>query len=198
MSAGSRHPLGVVELFAAELRARWAASVELVIVGSVRRRRPEVGDIEFVAKAPEGENDPLFHAIAATMEPEQGSLLPGPERPLGRARRGLRPGFLAAGLELSMGGGTIPVEVHRSRPRNHGWVVVEYTGPAAFGRLFLSRWKGRWGIPSHQPASIGGHLVDRHGIVIPVGDEREAFEKCGMDWVEPEDRDRWAEGWRTA
>lgn len=160
--------------------------------GSVRRARETVGDLEFTAPAqPLGgkaslfeapANDDLHDAIKATIDKGHGV-----------AGRGLRPHFLAASLTMKMRGEegtiTVPVQVFRYTPANRGWVEIMRTGPDEFGRLFLHEWKQRWG---GSKGSVDGHLVGSAGERIGVPTEAHAFDLCGLPWVDPIDRGRYA------
>lgn len=195
MSEGPRIQLGVAQRAAAALMYIWdMAEPACMVVGSVRRGRETVGDLEFIAPhAPRGgagglfdpaAPDALFDAIDQTVKKGNATVV-----------RGLKPHFLAASLTLRMkspdGRFVIPVQVFRYTPANRGWVEIMRTGPDEFGRLFLHTWKEKHGITEGQ-ASIDGHLVDRLGMRVSVASEAEAFEKCGLPAVEPRDRARYA------
>lgn len=208
MSTGARITLANAMQVVEHLQQSWPG---LTLVGSCRRKRPDVGDIEFVAALPpvvakwRPEDDPLFRAINARMgnpwrDPKISLFeapAPEPELPdvLGSIEQGLRPGFLTASLSITPWvNTTIRCQVHRCTPQNRGWKLIQTTGPVEFGRLFLGRWKDRYGIPKGEKgkASIDGHLVTARGDVIAVATEEDAFLKCGMPWLEPEMREEYA------
>lgn len=226
MSDGPRISLADAEKAAAYVFHRWALDPETCfVVGSVRRRRPDVGDLELLAPAWDGTGrDALFERIAATMEGEHLAYKPEPVRdldlfgpppavavaplptvirganPIGAAVLGLKPGFLTARLRLWRRDRSlppVPCEVYRYTPDNLGWMMVMRTGPGDFGRAFLTYWKTRFGIPMGDAgrASIEGHLVDSTGAVVPTPSEAAAFEKCGLGWMAPERRDEFARDW---
>lgn len=220
MSEGPRLPHAQASDVAAAAFRRWELSGLLadhsaacVVVGSVRRRLPTVGDMEIIAPLPPGwetkkltpAEDPLFRRINSTMSNpfRDGSMaslfavpqddLPGGNGIMGTAIRGLKPGFLACSLVLRPWQGIeIPCQIYRYTPQNRGWMLIERTGPAEFGKWFLWRWKVRYGIPiaTHQ-ASINNHLVTASGQVVPVVNEEEAFRLAGEQYVPPEERDRY-------
>lgn len=220
MSEGPRLPRSKAISVAEALFAKWDLWAELAdrsaacrVVGSVRRRRDEVGDLEIVAPLPVGwqtrkltpADDPLFRRINATMSnpyrdgsmaslfAEPRSDLPGAECVIGTAVRGLKPGFLACSLLLRPWKGIeIPCQVYRYTPDNRGWLLIERTGPRDFGVWFLWRWKVRFGIPvadETRRASINNHLVDAGGKVVSVATEEEAFRLAGERFVPAEERD---------
>lgn len=208
---------------------RWHTRPERAfeIAGSLRRARPWVNDIDLVAPLPPSPpggdwmpaDDDLFRAIDETMsnrwfhkpgrpclftaEEENACMDEGsPFRPLGKAVRGLKPGFLAASLELEPKPGLwIPCQIFRYGPRNKGWVMLQRTGPADFGKWFLGMWKRRYRIPlgdEKHSASINGHLVDADGQVVDVPTEEAAFELAGLKFIPPDLRDVTLEDVRRA
>ena len=212
MSAGAPILLADAEKAAAFLFHRWALDpAACMVVGSVRRRRELVGDLELIAPAWDGKGqDQVFDRIAATMEGEHPAYKPSPtglfepeapevircEKGIGHALMGLRPGFLHARLSLRRRDGSeIPCEVYRYTPQNRGWITLMRTGPGDFGRLFLRYWKHAHEIPFGFEASIDGHLRDARGEVVTVTSEEQCFEKCGLKFMPPEERDERAAAW---
>ena len=67
MSTGPRLPLATADALAAQLMARWGmAAPACGVVGSVRRRKPDVGDLELIAPLPPdgAKIDQLYEVIA--------------------------------------------------------------------------------------------------------------------------------------
>lgn len=213
MSQGPRIKLGDARRLCQDLWNIWGLDETAVVVGSVRRGLPEVGDIEIIVpalKVTQAGNehvDSLFSRINGSMsnpwvhpkapersmfdsEPER-VIEPEPDQIIGEAIRGLKPGFLSASLLLRPLGLEVPCQLYRYTAQNRGWIELMRTGPADFGRLFLIAWKRRWNIPHEQQASIDGHLVNRDGEIVHVPDEDAAFDLCGMPAVLPELRDAW-------
>lgn len=205
MSQGAPIQLATAEALFEQLVTLWELGPSVVVVGSVRRRRPEVHDLELLAPWEAPKHDTLCSRITRTMEPEiAGGLFGVPaERVvvsgyIGRIERGLKPGFLSASLILRPWAGVadpawqsreVAVQVNRCHETNRGWTLLRCTGPAEFGRTFLWKWKQHWRIPDSQEASIDGHLVDARGAVIPTPTEEDAFKLCGMEPIAPELRD---------
>lgn len=207
MSSSKRIQISVARQLAGDLFHRWGMSAATcMIVGSVRRDCPDVGDLEFTAPLPSGDADPLFDRISATLIPTEGLGLfdgadPEPSR-IGWANRGFKSGFAAASLTVKHRIiGEIAVEVYRYTPGdegNRGWVEIMRTGPRDFCTYFLDRWKTRHGIARSQHALVENQLRDMHGYVIPVPTEARAFELAGMDWIDPTRRGAVAESaWRS-
>lgn len=219
MSTGERMPLEVADRISSQLLKRWELDPRTCfVVGSVRRRCPMVGDIEIVAPLPKGkvvffEDDPIFSRINATMvnpHVEAGELwttVLASEKAgkcIGAAIRGLKPGFKAASLEVTLNSGhVVYVQVYRYTPENFGWMMIERTGtggPKGFGAYFLECWKKRYGIKlgPETPASVNNHLVNAAGDVVPVPTEEEAFRLCGFkEPVAPDRRETFADSvWR--
>lgn len=219
MSTGPRITLEQAEAFVLALfqRRLGYASIEdaaaqgVEVVGSIRRRRPDIGDIEIIAPMPRAANpervqsseDRLFRELNLCVSNPwvdgSGSLFaerPDVSRAFGVAVRGLKPGFKAASLQLRAYGVEVGLDVFRYDPLNAGWVKLCRTGPSEFGQWFLGRWKERMGIPVGDPsrkASIDGYLVDSRGQIVPVGSEDEAFKLIGANFVWPDRRDAMVE-----
>jgi len=219
MSDGPRIPLAAAEAFVLAIfqRRLGFASIEeaaregVEVVGSIRRRRPDIGDIEIIAPMPraadpekvQSSEDRLFRELNLCVSNPwvdgSGSLFaekPDTSRSFGVAVRGLKPGFKAASLQLKAYGVEVGLDVFRFDALNAGWVKLCRTGPSEFGRWFLGRWKERQGIPVGDPArkaSVDGYLVDSRGQIVPVATEEEAFRLIGSNFVAPDRRDAMCE-----
>ncbi len=204
MSTGERLPLERADAAADAIMRMWGlGQPHYQVVGSIRRRRPLVGDVEMIGPAqPAGETaglftpaapDTLFDAIDASIG--KGHVI---------AVRGAKPHFLACSLRIvlrdTVGGGRVefPVEVFRyaADGSNRGWIELMRTGPSELGILFLSRWKSVYGISPEGKASIDGHLVDARGVRIPTPTEDDCWRLCDLRPVDPERRDVYTEAWK--
>ena len=195
MSAGTRIPLERAMLLAEWLYRQWRLDPDQVtVVGSVRRGSEWVGDLEFVAPMGDPKNDLLCGRILCTMDGYVPDSIYGeqPAGVIGRAVKGLKPGFKAASLLIrTRTAGEVAVQIYRFTPENRGWITLMRTGPGDFGEWFLGKWKDHHGIPRGDPSSRGsidGNLVDAQGVIVPVRSEDECFRRCGMEPVEPERR----------
>ena len=200
MSTGTRINIADAQRLAAWLFKHWVLDPKTCfVVGSVRRQCDTVGDIEIIAPRRDKKDDPEFERISATMEGTVlRSMFDAPvAQPIGRAIKGLKPGFLAAYMELDTRTvGAFPVQIYRYGPDNFGWIMLMRTGPADFGEWFLGRWKDAHGISRGDPrfrGSIDGHLVDASCMVVPVRTEDEAFARINVKPVPPERRSAFVE-----
>lgn len=199
MSTGDRIPLWMGQQAAATVMRAWKmATPACVVVGSVRRQRPDIGDVELIAPAAESpRKDTLFEAIEDTLSGDGGLGMFGTEQErFVEPVRGLKRGFLACSLVATLRGQDgrdyrIPVQVFRYTPKNRGWIELMRTGPGDFGQHFLVLWKQRKRIPWERQASVDGHLVDRDGTIVAVDSELACFAACGLGYIEPKDRDAW-------
>lgn len=202
MSEGARLPLAVAEGAAGYLLNCWGvAGKDATVVGSVRRGREQVGDLEICMPVERADRDEMYKTIHASATQSAGLFEAPSDLPPITVVQGLRPGFKNARLIVHITHhGTpyrLPVEIYRFEPEGRAWSLIMRTGPRDFGVFFLRRWKAAFGI-SDGRASRDGLLIDRWGIVVPIHDEREAFDRCGLGWVDPLRRDaiasQYAEG----
>lgn len=190
MSAGARIPYARAIKIADGLFDRWGLDrATCHLVGSCRRGKVDVGDIELLCPAEPKNRDGLVGRIQATMDAEGMFAGTDAEAKIGRAVQGLKPGFLMCSLVVRPYGTEIAVQVFRYGPDNFGWSMVRTTGPGDFGKWFLATWKKRHGINPALPASVSNNLVDAAGKTIPTPTEEAAFNLCGVPWVAPEQRD---------
>lgn len=222
MSTGPRIPLARAEAVASTVMELWRMRAPAcAVVGSVRRRKVDVGDIELIAPLPDclcqeldpfkpepppatAETDPLFSMIRSTCGKAPDLFDPNPPPPVARAVEGLKPGFLAASLEVNIagavvgaGGEALPVnvQVFRYTPGDRGsrgWCELMRTGPQDFGIWFLMQWKERMQIRAGGRGSIEGWLVDPHGKRVPTPDEEACFRLIQRPFVPPEEREEFA------
>lgn len=155
------------------LRQLMPWTTRAVIAGSIRRKRPEVKDIEIVAE-PITVDDGFF----------------GEDR---YATDEIR--------ELARNWGTTPKRGHKyiqvldvlgsgitldlflvTPPATWGAILAIRTGPAAFSEMLVTRIKGRlW-------RCIEGRVVDHLGRDMPTPTEQDFFDAACVQWLEPEDR----------
>jgi DNA polymerase/3'-5' exonuclease PolX len=137
----------------------------IAIAGSVRRRAPEVGDIEIVAIPKPYEVNLFSSGIAAVVQ--QWKKVKG-ELPCKYTRR-----VLPDGIEL---------DLFFATPRNWGYIIAIRTGSAEFSKRLAAGWC-RYGMHG-----VDGMLVDRDGREVVVREEKDLFDLAGMKFVPPEER----------
>jgi len=143
------------------------------IAGSIRRRKPQVKDIELVAiprRIPTGlfgdelVTDPRFCAVV-----NQWPAIKG--RPEGKyTQRQLPDGIL--------------LDLFRANVDNWGLIFAIRTGSAAFSHHVLATGWVRAGY-----RSVDGRLRQPDGSIIPICEEHDLFEILGIPWVDPEARE---------
>ena len=170
----SRIPLARAEIIAEATRAALAPHCErIAIAGSVRRRRPFVGDIELVCiprLVPAGLfgdaliTDPDFCAGVTQWPAVKG-------KPDGKyTQRRLPDGIM---LDLFM-----------ADVENWGAILAIRTGSADFARHILATGWVKAGYHSED-----GRLRARDGSIMPVREEPDLFALLGIPFVEPEARE---------
>lgn len=201
MSVGPRIPLARATAAAEVLFREWKMPVPACeVVGSVRRRKPDVGDLELLAPLPAPPADPkrddaLYEHILATCNGQPQALFGEPRPQFTEVVGGLKRGFLCASLKVQLRLGladeeasVVPVQIFRYTPENRGWQQLMRTGPREMGIWFLQEWKRVFGIQGG-PASIDGHLVDSWSKRVPVEDEQACFRLIRHEPIPPEQRD---------
>lgn len=144
------------------------------VAGSVRRRRPHVGDIEFVVE-PLAAGD-LFGHVTHQVEPIRrvaetwGDVVKGGDRMI--QVRGVG-GIDGLTCELYL--------VHP--PAQWGSILAIRTGPADLGHLAVTRMLER-GL-----RHVGGHVEDRAGALVPTPTEEDFFAAAGLPCLAPHLRD---------
>lgn len=204
MSDGARLSLMEAQAAAACVAQLWGMTTpDVLLVGSTRRQRPTVGDLEFTCRRPaDDEPDELFSRMVPHIR--IGGLFAGTadDDKIGDAVKGFRSHFAYCDMLLNLhepcpGGRelVVRVQIHRWDPDglNRGWIELMRTGPAEFGEWYLRAWKRRWNIHGAGRASIDGRLVDAGGRPVPTRTEAECFRLCGLNYIEPDRRDAFAE-----
>lgn len=156
----------------------------LEVVGSIRRRKAEVGDIEILAPAPIiGEGDPLLAALLPQVDFAQpGSLFGRDTAKRFEHVKGLRDGFLMAQLFDRQHGVTFDIFRSYRRPTNYGLIKLIRTGPAEFSQRVVTALHPRG------YRSQGGYIRDQSDRLVETPDEQTVFGLAGMRYLEPEAR----------
>lgn len=180
MSTGTKIPLDKAMQNAERFRSLFDGTYDRwEIAGSIRRKRPMVGDVEHVV-IPRGENGSQLWGRVNDLLATDGGLFAGDGAlmkavyPNGTHRWGNRyRGIVFEGVRH---------EVFIADKANWGAILAIRTGPAEFSKRLVTDLRTRG------YRQQGGYLLDNAGQVIDVPDERTFLEFCGCRWIEPEDR----------
>ena len=147
-------------------------SLRVEIAGSVRRRRPEVGDLEVVCIPGEVGCPDLFDAAATCRSQDWIRAVYG----LGSVVKG--DPISGKYIQVTLPEG-INLDLFLARCVNWGLILAIRTGSARFSHAVLAR---GWCAAGYR--SIDGMLW-AGGRPVPVREEAELFEKIHVPWVEP-------------
>ena len=169
MSTGNRIPWSEANAIAEDLVNQLRPHCSQIdIAGSIRRGRPTIGDIEIVCLPLPYESTPLFRSGFALVV-EQYEKAKG-ELPCKYTQR-----ILPSGMKL---------DLFMPDPAGYGLQLAIRTGSAEWSHKRLATAWVRAGFRSE-----GGLLRDQTGRVLPCRAERELFERIGLKWVDPADRE---------
>lgn len=169
MSTGARIPLEDAQHISVGLMLQLEPHCETIsLVGSIRRERPTIGDIEIVCVPKPYEATPLFASGLATVV-NQWEKVRG-ELPCRYTQR-----LLPCGMKL---------DLFMVYPDGYGLQRAIRTGSARWSHEVLARAWVRAGFHSD-----GGLLRRADGSVVPVRTEPELFRLIGLPWVHPRDRE---------
>lgn len=197
-SARTRWLLAKAEGVAQDLVRTISAVCERVqIAGSIRRRKPEVGDIELVCLpkyidiSPSSAQPDMFRPVVSPCDTltkhscldawvfdaiEQGLFRP---RPDARNRPTLGPlNKLLVHVETG-----IAVDIFTATPENFGMSLFVRTGPAEWNIRAMAVFR-RLGMRGH---AYGGVSLG-NGREVSCPTEQQVFDLLGWPWVGPEDR----------
>lgn len=150
--------------------------VRIKAAGSLRRRRPRVGDIEFVVEPPLFQVD-LFGTMAPVVEPIRAALLQ-----LGTWVKG---GDRMMQITDALGCRGLKCEVYLVwPPAQWGSILAIRTGPWELGRHAVTVMK------KHGYQHDEGHAVEvATGLTVPTPEEEDFFRLAGLPCVPPAQRD---------
>ena len=166
--------LDEAKAIAERVKAQLAPHCERIeIAGSIRRKKPDVGDIEIVAIPTAMRN--LFGGASG-------------ERPAEFAQACYEVGERVKGdpstgryIQLKTPEG-IMVDLFLAHPDNWGLIFAIRTGSADYSHRVLARGWVRNGYKS------ADGMLTLEGAAVPVREECELFRLAGVPWVEPEAR----------
>jgi DNA polymerase/3'-5' exonuclease PolX len=158
-------------------RAEWICDLlahhctRIEIAGSIRRKKPEVGDIEIVC-IPKPYQTGLFEDGFAAVVNQWKKVKGEPE--YGKMKYTQR--ILPSGIKL---------DLFVAHPDNFGLLMGIRTGSAEFSKKILA---DGWVKAGYN--GVNGFLVKRDtGIQVEVREEIDLFKMIGIDYVEPENRE---------
>lgn len=175
----TRLPLSRAEQLANAIVAELAPGCERIeVAGSIRRRKPDVGDIEVVAI------------------PKMGTDLLGD--PVGSALDSILDAQVAAGRFERVKGGDryrqfivkkqgIKLDLFLTDADCWGAIFTIRTGSAEFSHKLVTPKSIGGLLPSHLRVQ-GGRLRDSDGKAISTPEETDLFNAIGLPWIEPEKR----------
>lgn len=168
-TATTRISLAQAELIAAKVAAKLRPHcVQIEIAGSIRRKRPTIGDIEIVCVPKPYDASPLFASGLATVV-NHWEKLRG-ELPCKYTQRRLPDG--------------IALDLFMVDPNGFGLQLAIRTGSSRWSHEVLASAWVRAGFHSE-----GGLLRRRDGSVVLVKSERQLFDLIGLPWTPPEHRE---------
>lgn len=147
------------------------------IAGSIRRKKPDVGDIEIVC-LPErqglviNQQIQLFETIEKQMQPlpEFIRAVDQWKRVKGQASGKYTQRILQSGMKL---------DLFIATPENYGFLLAMRTGSSEFSKKQLGY---RWALKGYE--SRDG-ILRRNGKIYPCPTEEELFKLVGIEWIEP-------------
>lgn len=156
------------------------------VAGSIRRRKPRVGDIEIVA-------EPILQGAPSLFDQQQISIEIALDEMVqsGRLKRGEKDGErykrLYVWSPLGDGGDWLKVDLFIVRPpAQWGVIMAIRTGPAEFSKWLVTDVR-QGGARCYDMKFENGALW-RNGAVIETPDEGVLFQELGLKWVEPWNR----------
>ncbi len=184
----TRRPLAEAAALATELADLLRASCERIeIAGSIRRQRPDIGDLELVAIPQHAQQVDLFGESCGTINLleariawllDVGEITPRLTTD-GQQRLGLK--YKA----LTYRG--MAVDVFSTTRECWGVIFTIRTGPADFShRLVTPRQQGGW-LPDHLRVRHG-RLVGTDDSPLDTPEEADVFQAIGRAWIAPEQR----------
>ena len=199
MSTGEKIPLKKADQVADQVLAMLQGH-GLSVVGSVRRRRPLVGDIEFIA--PFGFcGDELHDAIMLQLDTSEPSIFNTSEFRAFRLIKGMakrkewRMAVLAANPEVF--GVATTVTIYRYDRGSRGLIEILRTGPERFCDQVFDEWRKirdeMRRFESTFPIMRDDCLVDMYGKPMNIATERGVFELIRCSYIPPENRDAMVE-----
>lgn len=187
MSKSPKYPFAQVMPVALKIQEALSPFCQVIeIAGSLRRKRPQVADIELVAIPLVYNQTNLFGDISLTMN----HLLIYLDNLLteGKIQKGRAWGSLYRNFQVTTTGGRVyPVDLFMADERNFGNTLAIRTGSSKFSTHLMAHLNAQ-GL-SHK----NGYLWTADGNILDCPTESAFFEAINHPFVPPEDRsdERW-------
>ena len=185
MSSDAKQPLALARevaerfynLFPSDSFVRWT------VAGSIRRKVPQAGDIEFVVipqfaerdVRQEGEMFAEMRVVNDVWHRLDGLVATGKVKratyPDGRQRWGEK----ARGVEFN----GFKIEIYSATPDNWGNILAIRTGPDSYSKMLVTNMK-RTGRKQKD-----GFAYDEHDHLQPCPEEEDFFSMCRVRWTDP-------------
>lgn len=150
----------------------------LAVAGSLRREKPECGDVELVAI-------PRFEPYGLFGDEQLNSLWRHlSTSPVYTFTKGDKPD----GKYFQVRYEGVQLDIFTAEHGSWGWCLLMRTGSAGFSHSILTEWKRQKCIGRDQQGSRGGYLIDRYGQVAVTPEEQTVFDLLGLPYIEPRDR----------
>ena len=178
----TRYPLELAEAtgeFLVRQLAPFCRRIE--IAGSIRRRRPDVGDIEVLVIPEDGQTDLFGQPLSgeSLLDQRCRALVDDGHLDYRLTKLGRRTFGPQNKLMVHTDTG-IPVDIFSATEENWGMAMVVRTGPADFNRALMSRFL-ELGMQGHAYGGVTG----RDGETLGCPTEERVFELLGWEWQEP-------------
>ena len=173
------------ERIARELLLTLAPCCERIeIAGSVRRRKPEVKDVEivYISRIDKVAFDTLFEVETALIDIAIQSLIAAGDLAWDQQIKRNGPKY----KRLVHRASGLVVELFAAQPTTWGYILTLRTGPAEFNQMLVSPpWKG--GIKPLDVSFADG-VVYCHGQPLNIPDERAFFDLFDLPVIDPAER----------
>jgi DNA polymerase/3'-5' exonuclease PolX len=190
VSAGTRVPLAEATLHAQQLVGMLApACLSITVAGSIRRRKPDVGDIDLVCVPILVDDIDMFGE--ATGEPYNAlSALCDSYAADGVLRKRLdvngRPSWGESLKRAEYAGLAVDIQSVTDPDTLGAWLLIR-TGPASFNKALVTERRQGGLLPSGFKFRDGFKLY-RWDERVPTPDERSVFDALGISYLEPWER----------
>lgn len=186
MSKGAKISLAQAESLAERIKEELApACVRIEIAGSVRRRKPQVGDIEIVCIPILSGPLNLFGEMA---DPQPAALTVVLNDLISQGRLGppILDGPKWKQFLIPSAPGEIKLDLFITTAESWGTIFTIRTGGSVFSRQLVTK-QAKGGFLPDDMLFANGRLW-RNGKALATPEEADVFRELGLPWLEPENR----------